>query len=279
MLVSFDKMQGLGNDFVFIDETQLGSRKFSAEEFRFISNRKLGVGCDTVVLYRLESNSVNTKFFNSDGSEAEICGNACRCFGVLLSQRFNWNHFNIKSANKDYEVDVCREKVCVNMRTPSFVIGKIGISDKRIDPMNILSALDFNEDEQKLFADACTVSVGNPHLILLCKKELSKDIIEKIGARLEPYPLFANRMNVSFVQILDHERIKLIVFERGVGVTLACGSGAAASAFVAYKKHWVQSNKITVEQSGGELLITMNDDGTVQQFGEARYVFKGDFEI
>lgn len=279
MLVSFDKMQGLGNDFVFIEETQLHGRKFSPEEFRFICDRKLGVGCDTVILYRLESNSVNTKFFNSDGSEAEICGNACRCFGILLSKQLNWNHFNIKSADKDYQVDVCGEKVCVNMGAPSFALEKVGISDERIDPMNILSDLDFGEDEQKLFADACAVSVGNPHLILLCKKELSENIIEKIGARLKSYPLFANRINVSFVQILDHERIKLIVFERGVGVTLACGSGATASAFIAYKKHWVRSSNVIVEQAGGELLVNINDDGTVQQSGDARYVFKGDFEI
>ena len=280
MKVRFDKMQGLGNDFVLMEESQL-SENLSAEDVKFLCDRKFGIGCDTLVVYRRKENEVTAKFFNQDGSEAEICVNASRCLALLMYKKFGLLELNLKTKSKTYETKIVDEKIFINVGRPSFSYSDLGISDSKISEKNIddlLSDLDLTPNEISYIDRACAISVGNPHLVLFLKKFVPQKIKQKIGENLEKFSLFKNRINVSFAKIINELEIQLEVFERGVGFTLACGSGASAAAFCAYKFNLL-GDKIRVKQPGGDLEIFIKSDGSIIQKGPANYVFEGKISV
>ena len=277
MKILFDKMQGLGNDFVFVEESQL-TRNLDEKDIKFLCDRKFGIGCDTLVIYQRKNDEITTRFFNSDGSEAEICVNALRCLALLMKKNFGIFELDLKTKFKSYKTKIVDEKIFVNVGQPSFSHSDLGISNKSIDVDNLLNDLDLTQNEISCVDRSCAISVGNPHLILFLKKPISRKIKQKIGEKLEKFSLFKNRINVSFAKIINELEIQLEVFERGVGFTLACGSGASATAFSAYKLK-LMKNKIRVKQPGGDLEITIKSDGSIIQKGSANYVFKGEISI
>ena len=277
MKISFDKMQGLGNDFVLIEESQL-SEDLCEKNIKFLCDRKFGIGCDTLVVYRRKKNEISAKFFNSDGSEAEICVNAARCLALLMKKNFGLLELDLKTKSKTYKTKIVDEKIFVNVGQPSFSHLDLGISDRNIDVDDLLPKLNLIPSEIFYIDRACAISVGNPHLILFVKKSVPQKIKQKIGEKLEKFPLFENRINVSFAKIINELEIQLEVFERGVGFTLACGSGASATAFLAYKFKLI-GNKIRIKQPGGDLEIVIKDDGSIIQKGPANYVFEGKISI
>jgi len=273
--ISFDKMQGLGNDFVFVEESQL-LKNLDEKDIKFLCDRKFGIGCNTLVIYQRKSNEVTARFFNSDGSEAEICVNAFRCLALLMKKNFGLCELELKTKSKTYKTKIVDEKIFVNVGLPSFAHADLGIENADVD--NLLSNLDLTQNENSYIDRACAISVGNPHLILFLKKSIPQKIKQKIGEKLEKFSLFKNRINVSFAKIINELEIQLEVFERGVGFTLACGSGASATAFSAHKLK-LMGNKIRVKQPGGNLEITIKSDGSIIQKGSANYVFKGEILI
>lgn len=270
-------MQGLGNDFVFVEESQL-SKNLSAEDVKFLCDRKFGIGCDTLVIYRKKESKVTPKFFNRDGSEAEICVNALRCLALLMKKNFGLLELDLKTKSKTYKTKIVDEKIFVNVGQPSFSHSDLGISEKNIDVDNLLSELNLLPNEISYIDRACAISVGNPHLILFLKKSIPQKIKQAIGEKLEKFSLFKNRINVSFAKIINELEIQLEVFERGVGFTLACGSGASATAFSAYKLKLLE-DKIRVKQPGGDLEIFIKPDGSIIQKGSASYVFEGKISL
>ena len=277
MKISFDKMQGLGNDFVFIEESQL-SENLNTANIRFICDRKFGIGCDTLVIYQRKNNEIATKFFNSDGSEAEICVNASRCLALLMKKNFGILELNLKTKSRNYETKIVDEKIFVNVGQPSFSRSDLGIENEDVDTDNLQNDLGLSRNEILYIDRACAISVGNPHLILFLKKSIPSKLKQKIGENLEEFSMFKNRINVSFAKIINELEIQLEVFERGVGFTLACGSGASATAFAAYKLK-LMGNKIRIKQPGGDLEIFIKPDGTIIQKGSANYVFEGKISI
>lgn len=277
MKILFDKMQGLGNDFVFVEESQL-SENLSVKDVRFLCDRKFGIGCDTLVIYRRKNNEVTAKFFNCDGSEAEICVNASRCLALLMKKNFGLLDLNLKTKSKAYKTKIVDEKIFVNVGLPSFSHSDLGISEKNVDVDNLLSNLDLSPNEISYIDQACAISVGNPHLVLFLKKSIPQKVKQTIGEKLEKFSLFKNRINVSFAKIMNGLEIQLEVFERGVGFTLACGSGASATAFSAYKLK-LMGDKIRVKQPGGDLEIFIKPDGSIIQKGPASYVFEGKVSV
>ncbi|MDR1334058.1 MAG: diaminopimelate epimerase, partial [Holosporaceae bacterium] len=260
MLIKFDKMQALGNDFVMIDAKQL-PQDFGKPDRNFISaicNRNRGIGCDTLVLYQLEDTEISAVFFNPDGTEAEICGNAARCLGLLTKKHFLTTNVLLKTHQKNYPIQI-NGKICVNMGQPSLDPEEIGIDCGCA--LSIFEKLNLPDEIYNAFC----ISVGNPHLVLFCKNILEKKKIMEIGASLECHPLFKHRINVSFAYVSDKNKIDLTVFERGAGLTLACGSGACATAAVAHINNIISSNEIIVKQKGGELKICLDDDGNIFQ--------------
>lgn len=277
MKILFDKMQGLGNDFVFVKESQL-SENLSTEDVKFLCDRRFGIGCDTFVIYRKKESEVTPKFFNRDGSEAEICVNALRCLALLMRKNFGLFELDLKTKSKTYKTKIVDEKIFVNVGQPSFSHSDLGILEKNIDVDNLLSKLNLVPNEVSYIDRACAISVGNPHLVLFLKKFIPQKIKQAIGEKLEKFLLFKNRINVSFAKIINELEIQLEVFERGVGFTLACGSGASATAFSAYKLK-LMGDKIRVKQPGGDLEIFIKPDGSIIQKGPASYVFEGKISL
>lgn len=277
MKILFDKMQGLGNDFVFVEESQL-SENLSVEDVRFLCDRKFGIGCDTLVIYRKKKNDVTAKFFNCDGSEAEICVNALRCLSLLIKKNFKLLELSLKTKSKAYKTKIVDKKIFVNVGQPSFFHSDLGISNKNVDVDNLLPELNLSPSEISYVDRACAISVGNPHLVLFLKKSIPQEIKQTIGEKLEKFSLFKNRINVSFAKIMNELEIQLEVFERGVGFTLACGSGASAAAFSAYKLK-LMGDKVRVKQPGGDLEIFIKSDDSIIQKGVANYVFEGKISL
>ncbi|MDR1982939.1 MAG: diaminopimelate epimerase [Holosporaceae bacterium] len=274
--MKFDKMQALGNDFVLINSDQY-PEEFSKDFFINVCDRHCGIGCDLVVLYKLQNDEVFARFFNPDGSETEICGNAARCIGLLMKKRQGLSKCTLKTTKKVYPILIRNEKVCIEMGQPSFNLKDIGILQPDVDPLSILEKLELPRD-LGIYHVSC-VSIGNPHLILFCKNILAREKIISTGALLENHHLFKNKINVSFAYVKSKSEIILSVFERGAGLTLACGSGACASVATAYINGIIERENIFVKQRGGSLMISLDKNVNIFQTGPAVYVFSGEMEI
>ena len=275
MLINFCKMQSLGNDFVMIDLEQFPTAVlFPADFFRKISNRHFGIGCDLVVLYKIidfRSSSITVKvdFFNSDGSKAEMCGNATRCIGLLMLRLKNADNCIMIADKKSFKINTKSKddiSICWNneIEVTSFDISNIPDSDL------------CSGTEKPNIQRAFQVNVGNPHLVLFVDDMPSIEAIKEIGKRIENNPIFPQKINVGFVKKISDDTIELMVFERGAGLTLACGSGAlAASIAVKQEGSFILTNTIFVHQKGGNLKVEFLDNGNCIQTAAADYVFSG----
>ncbi len=279
MKFTFHKMQSLGNDFVLIDTSQFIEQiSFNQEFYKAICDRTLGIGCDLVVLYSSEyKDRVNVLFFNADGSEAEICGNAARCIGLLMRKLKNISSCIIKAHTKTFNVQIVNdENISILCEKASFEHSDIGLSNEIKNARNLTK----QSDLQKIINDIdvyhiSAISVGNPHVVLFVKQMPSIEQIKSIGSQIEISCLFKNRVNVCFVRILSDSKIELFVFERGCGLTLACGSGACAAAISASNNGLIDSKSVIVQQRGGSLQIDIHEDNSYSHTGSAAYVFYG----
>lgn len=276
MLLKFVKMQGLGNDFVVVDAVRQ-KIQLSPEKIRFIADRHFGVGCDQVLLVESAHHAhadFRYRIFNADGSEVAQCGNGARCFARFVREQGLSDKDEIQ-VDTDAGRLVLRHadggQVLVNMGVPR--LAPAGI------PMNV-------EAEQPLYAldiegQTCSfgaVSMGNPHAVLVVD-HVDTAPVESLGPRLESHPLFPERVNVGFMQILDVHHVRLRVFERGSGETLACGSGACAASVVGIEQGLLAS-PVSVELPGGLLIIEWQGRGhPIYMKGPAKTVFEGTIEL
>lgn len=279
MIFSFHKMQSLGNDFVMIDTSQFKEQlSFHRKFYEAVCNRTFGIGCDLIVLYSFESENIfNASFFNADGSEAEICGNASRCIGVLMKKTKNISKCTMNANHKTFDIQMLKnEDVSVTCEKASFNNSAIGLSDEIKNAHNLTT----NNTLQKIVEGIdvyhiSAISVGNPHVVLFVKNMPSIDNIKSIGIQIENNSLFENGVNICFVRILSNSEIELFVFERGCGLTLACGSGACAAVISSCENGFINSKSTVVQQRGGKLQIDINEDGSYSHIGSAAYVFSG----
>ena len=274
-MLNFTKMQGLGNDYVYIDATRANIENPS-ELSKYISDRHFGVGSDGLILIcPSDKADFRMRMFNSDGSEAEMCGNGIRCVGkfvydkkltdrTLVTIETKAGIKTLKLNVKDEEVDTVR----VDMGTPILESEKIPvITDEKLAQNLKLNALD------KSFNFTC-VSMGNPHAVTIVDNVSDFDV-KKYGSILEINEVFPNKTNVEFVEIKDPENIKMRVWERGTGETLACGTGACASV-VACNLNGLTKRNVNVELLGGNLNIELGEDNHVYMTGPAVTVFEGE---
>ena len=274
-MIKFTKMHGLGNDYVYIDVTKENLENPS-ELSKYISDRHFGVGSDGLILI-CPSDKANfrMRMFNSDGSEAEMCGNGIRCVGKFVYDKKLTDKtlvtIETKAGIKTLKLNVKDEKVDtvrVDMGTPILESEKIPvITDEKIAQNLRLNALD------KSFDFTC-VSMGNPHAVTVVDN-LSDFDVKKYGSILEVNEAFPNKTNVEFVEIKDPENIKMRVWERGTGETLACGTGACASV-VACNLNGLTKRSVNVELLGGNLNIELGEDNHVYMTGPAVTVFEGE---
>lgn len=274
-MIKFTKMQGLGNDYVYIDSTKENIENPSMLS-KYISDRHFGVGSDGLILIcPSDKADFRMRMFNSDGSEAEMCGNGIRCVGkfvydkkltdkTLVTIETKAGIKTLKLNVKDKEVDTVR----VDMGIPIIESEKIPvITDEKIAQNLRLNALD------KSFDFTC-VSMGNPHAVTIVDN-ISDFDVKKYGSILEVNEVFPNKTNVEFVEIKDPENIKMRVWERGAGETLACGTGACASV-VACNLNGLTKRRVNVELLGGNLNIELGEDNHVYMTGPAVTVFEGE---
>jgi diaminopimelate epimerase len=276
MLMKFTKMHGLGNDFVVIDAvTQNVS--VTASMARRLSDRKTGIGCDQVLVVEPPSDAdidFNYRIFNCDGAEVEQCGNGARCLARFVKDRrlTGKNPIRVKTSNRVIELHISdKNLVSVDMGIPEFEPSKIPFEAP-------LAATVYDLDVDGQSEQIAAVSMGNPHAVLKVD-DVAKAPVAKLGAKIESHPRFPNRVNVGFMQILGPNEIKLRVYERGVGETEACGSGACAAAVAAILQGAVDS-PVTLQLTRGSLKIDWQGEGhALIMTGPAKTVFHGRIRI
>ncbi|HEY8002797.1 MAG TPA: diaminopimelate epimerase [Phenylobacterium sp.] len=267
----FLKMNGLGNDFVVV-ETRSAPFAPTADEVRAIADRKSGIGCDQLIAVEpAEDADARVRFWNSDGEEIAACGNGTRCVGWLLMQSSGQDQAVIETkAGRLVATRAGERLVSVDMGRPGLGWRDIPLAREQ-DTRSLDVAL--YEDETLATSPAC-VSMGNPHVVFFTP-DIDAAPIMTAGPMVEHHPLFPEQVNVGFAQILGRDRIRLRVWERGAGLTKACGTGACA-ALVAAARRGLADRTATVVLDGGELLVEWRDDDHVIMTGPAAVDFAGE---
>lgn len=276
MKLTFTKMQGLGNDFVVLDGIRQ-SLELTPGQLRFLADRHFGIGCDQVLLVEAGTRpdvDFRYRIFNGDGGEVEQCGNGARCFARFVHQQGLTTKREIRVETMRGVIVPRLEEdgsVTVDMGVPVFAPDEIPFVSDRDD---LLQPLQVADEEWTMTA----VGMGNPHAVHVVA-DVDTAPVERLGPLIESHPRFPQRVNAGFMQVLDRHAIRLRVFERGAGETLACGSGACA-AVVAGIARGLLDSPVRVETRGGELSIVWNGQGTpVSMTGPALTVFNGEIEL
>lgn len=274
MNIHFSKMQGLGNDFILVDYEKGYDYPTLAKK---MCDRHFGIGADGLIVVNpedMKSKETDSSWhiYNSDGSEPQMCGNGIRCFSKYV---YSKNLIN----KKDFSVNTLAGTIKPKILDNGLVqvnMGKPVLSSDKI-PVNIENILNFKINaEDKIFA-ASTVSMGNPHCIIFTD-ENTEFYAKKYGSSIENNELFPEKTNVEFVQILSKNHLKLDVWERGCGITLACGTGSCATAVAGILNGLIE-NKVQIDLPGGSLFIEWdgNVESPVYMTGDAKFVFEGDW--
>ncbi|MFT6895993.1 MAG: diaminopimelate epimerase [Paraglaciecola sp.] len=272
MQVQFSKMHGLGNDFVVIDNVTQNVF-FTKDKIKQLADRNFGIGFDQMLLveppYDPEQD-FHYRIFNADGSEVSQCGNGARCFARFVKMKGLTNRNKIVVSTKAGRLVLYHERdgqITVNMGVPVFEPALIPLIANKQENIYIIRA-----QEQTFFCGA--VSMGNPHCVLLVDDVATTDV-NGIGQLLAGHERFPEGVNVGFMQIINPGHIKLRVFERGAGETLACGSGACAAVAIGQMQNKL-GKEVTVDLPGGSLKIRwQGPDNILKMTGNAEHVFDG----
>lgn len=251
MNVSFRKMDGAGNDFVVIDlRGQPLSASALAPHVAALANRANAAtgGCDQVIVIAPSQKAdVRMHIFNPDGEEVGACGNATRCVGWLVMQQQKHNDTRIEVSDRVLECRAAGDKqVRVDMGAPSFASADLHLLDANADTLSLPIS-------EAGFANPVGVSMGNPHMVFFVPDVASVDVT-KNGAKLEVHPLYTQKANVSFAQIMSPSEIKVAVWERGAGITQACGTAACAVAVAAVRRGLCERD-VMIHMPGGDLRV------------------------
>ena len=280
MKVHFTKMHGIGNDFIVLDHTK-SPFQLSKEAIQSLSHRQLGVGFDQLLVVEktaLEDVDFKYRIFNQDGGEVEQCGNGARCFYRFVKDKHLTDKVSIRVETKSGVIELTEDNermIEVNMGEPIFnpkLIPFLSESEKNEYPISI----DLPHQEETL--NMAILSMGNPHAVITVKDTHTAPVTT-LGPYLESHKLFPKRVNVGFMEIITPHHIRLRVFERGVGETLACGTGACAAVVSGIKSQSL-SSPVKVDMQGGSLSIDWKGSGhPVMMKGPAITLYEGDIEI
>ncbi|XAP77510.1 diaminopimelate epimerase [Citromicrobium bathyomarinum] len=265
MRLPFIKMHGLGNDFVVLDGREIDLPSLDPAQIRALADRHRGIGFDQlIVLGPSDEADLAMRIHNADGGEVEACGNATRAVAVLHGQPAS-----IATAGGTLLV------------RPGENMAEAAMGRARFDWQDIPLAYAMDTREMPLGWDMLerpsAVNVGNPHIVFFVDDARAVPL-ETLGPEIETDPLFPERINVNVAQILSRKAIRLRVWERGAGLTLACGTGACATATVAYRQGLVDA-EVEVALPGGTLTIRHDEEGGIHMAGPASEAFRGTFEL
>ena len=264
MRVPFVKMHGLGNDFVVLDGRAHELPPMTSRLAAALADRKTGIGCDQLVLLEpSDAADFRMRIFNADGGEVEACGNATRAVGVLHGRPAR-----IETLGGLLSTTPVEAGIAVDMGQPRLSWDAIPLAYA----MDTL-AMPVGWDE---LINPAAVSMGNPHAVFFVP-DCNAVQLDRLGPEIEHDPLFPDRVNVNVATVVDRETIRLRVWERGVGETRACGTGACATAVAAMRKGLTR-RRVTVQLQGGDLVIAWRDDDHVEMTGDAVVSFRGEFD-
>lgn len=275
--VNFIKMNGLGNDFAIFDGRE-NSLSLSAEQAAFVADRSHGVGCDQVII--LESSDkadVFMRILNADGGEVDACGNATRCVGRLVAGELNRAGITIETNAGILVAQIIgADQVTVDMGVPNFDWQKIPLQEEFRDTRMI--ELQIGPIDAPVLHSPSVVNVGNPHCVFWVVDVEAHDLAT-FGPMLENHPIFPERANVSLAQVTSKNSLKLRVWERGAGLTEACGTAACAAAVCAARKKLTGRN-VSISLPGGDLQIHWREaDDHILMTGPVELEYKGEVEL
>ena len=278
MRLRFTKMQGAGNDFVVLDGTR-EPLALTADQARRLGDRRFGVGADQIlVVERTATPGVDFRYriFNNSGDEVEQCGNGARCFVRYVHERGLTDKTTVKveTVNSLLELRLQPDgRVTVDMGPPVFELARVPFNPEGLVPTRVggfeLWPLEVG--------DVAVLSMGNPHAVQRVD-DIDIAHVESIGPRVEQHSRFPNKVNAGFMQVVSRSRIRLRVYERGAGETLACGTGACAAVVAGVRLGWLDA-QVDVQARGGTLTIDWPGNGNVLMTGPAETVFEGDIEL
>jgi len=275
MLLRFSKMHGLGNDFMVVD--QISQRvHLSTEQIRDLGDRNTGVGFDQLLLIETPQSpdvDFGYRIFNADGNEVEHCGNGARCFARFV-------HDQRLTGKREIAVQTSNGRIVLKMLKDNWVevVGEPVLQPQHVPFDAPAQAPSYILEHEGQSYTIGAVSMGNPHAVLIVD-DVASAPVEALGAKLEQHPRFPNKANIGFMQIIDRNTIKLRVFERGVGETKACGTGACA-AVVAGQQQGLLDAKITAHLTGDDLSIHWQGPGhSLIMNGPTAHVYEGQIKI
>lgn len=274
-ILQFTKMHGLGNDFILLEDFDKSNISRGAELALKLCNRNTGIGADGLVfILPSDKHDIQMRIFNPDGTEPEMCGNAIRCFARYIHE---------KGIVKKEEIEV---ETVAGLRIPRIkklndggILVEVDMGQPILErsqiPMMGVAGQVIAEPLQvgnEVYEVTC-LSMGNPHCLVFVE-EVEEFPVTTVGPLLERHRAFPNKTNVEFVQVINRMELRMRVWERGAGITMACGTGACATAVGSFLSGFTDK-EVTVRLDGGDLFIRIGDDGHVYMTGPANYVFEG----
>ena len=283
MKLRFTKMQGAGNDFVMLDATR-APIDLSTAQLRQLGDRRFGVGADQILVVersRTEGIDFRYRIFNNSGEEVEHCGNGARCFVHFVRDRglTDKTHLAVETVNNVLELQLQADGgVTVDMNAPMFDLADVpfdssGLASRRVGDFELWPLM-----IDGTLTELAVLSMGNPHAVQIVANVDTAAVLTE-GPMIQQHPRFAKGVNVGFMQVMSRSQVRLRVFERGAGETLACGTGACA-AVVAGIRLGLLDARVQVDARGGRLSIEWNGAlSSVLMTGPAVKVFEGDIEL
>jgi diaminopimelate epimerase len=274
--ISFRKMNGLGNDFVVLDARKSGL-KLSEDEVRSIADRSRGIGCDQlIVLEPAKSADVFMRIYNADGSEVGACGNAARCVGYVLAQETGREDVSIETSAGVLKASTkSADSVTIDMGEPRFGWQDIPLAEPFHDTTGI--ELQIGPIDEPVLHSPSVVNVGNPHAIFWVDDVDAHDLA-RFGPLLENHPVFPERANITLAKVLSPTAIRIRTWERGAGLTKACGTAACATVVAAARKRLAGRRAHVDLPGGGRLLIEWAENGHILMSGPAELEYEGVLE-
>lgn len=269
MELQFVKMNGIGNDFVVLD-ARSQSIDLSIDQARYIADRNFGIGCDQILIIApSDAADITMLILNSDGSEAGACGNGSRCVADLVMGQLETSRLSMETRGGIIMAERIGDNIAIDMGP-----AKLGWQDIPLASEQDTAGFDLGIDGLPL---SIAVNMGNPHAVHIVDDAEAVDLA-LIGPQLEHHPMFPDRANIEFISSLAPDEIRMRVWERGAGITIACGTGACAAA-VAAARAGLTGRKVKVHLDGGILDIEWRDDGGVTMTGPSSYVFDGVIDL
>jgi diaminopimelate epimerase len=263
MTIPFVKMNGCGNDFVIVDD-RLRALRITPVQAAAFADRRTGIGCDQFIVIEPADNAdAFMRIYNPDGSEAGACGNATRCVADILMREGGRSEVTVRTISGDLPAT----------RRANGMI-QVDMGPARMDWTDIPLSRPMDTLRLDLAGAPAAVSMGNPHATFFVA-DLDAEPVTRLGPKLEHDPIFPERANIGFAQVIDPETIRLKVWERGAGLTLACGSGACATLVNAHRRG-LTHRRAQVIVDGGTLEIEWRDDGHVLMTGPVATAFHGE---